>query len=433
MVNTVRRGAAAGLPPQEIMASCLLPAVEHGVGAQASGIQRKKAPPAAELTGPAGEPTSRQASLRVVAITRGVGRPGCLTTDERWSWWRETLGSPRYCCAPMVLQSELAFRMLVRRHGSTLCYTPMLPAQAFLSLPTAGEPVAPATGGPATREAYFSTCEADRPLLAQLGGSEPAQMLAAALLVQHRVDGVDINFGCPQACARNGGYGAFLLEQPERARAIVDALVGGLSVPVTAKIRILPKLEETIAFAQMLEDAGVAAVAVHGRRREQRHHEGQADTEAIAAVKAALRIPVISNGNVATQADAEAMLAATGADCVMSAKALLANPRLFGGSACGGTGHAELPSAHERAGMALEYLECCRGYPDGVLPRMISEHLVEILRPDLERPFNAQESKEIRAHRKTTRLAQFVSLVRRVQANGSYERTRAMSARAGKA
>ena len=361
----------------------------------------------------------------------------------------------------MVLQSEMAFRMLVRRHSCTLCYTPMLPAKAFISLPLNGPAIAD-TGGPATQSAYFTTCKADRPLLAQLGGSEPAEMLAAALLIQDRVDGIDVNFGCPQACAATGNYGAFLLDQPDKARAIVETLVAGLKVPVTAKIRIFPELADTIAFAKMLEDAGCAAVAVHGRRREQRHHEGPADWGAIGAVKSALRIPVIANGNIRVKADADRCIRETGVDCVMSAKALLINPRLFGesptdradigrgvvggdgdGGGCDGAvsaGGAKAggesttsdpaqsasseptgrPPRTARAEMALEYLECCKQWPDGALPRMMSDHLAELLEPDLGERFNAEEKKEVKAHRTTTRPAQFASLVRRIQAHGAF-------------
>ena len=199
------------------------------------------------------------------------------------------------------------------------------------------------------------------------------------------------------------------------------------------------QVERTVAFAKMLEAAGVAALAVHGRRREQRMHQGTVDYDSIAAVKAALSIPVIANGNVRSKADADAVLASTGVDCVMSATALLANPRLF---SCmhapeapgGGCMHAEPqqpsllirqpalqpkgPTLEERAQMALEYLECCKAYPSGALPRMISDHLREILRPDLNLPFNVEERNEIEAHRKTTLPIQFASLVRRVHAHG---------------
>ena len=118
-----------------------------------------------------------------------------LTISERNKWWRDTLGSPRYVCAPMVLQSELAFRMLSRRHGTQLCYAPMLPAAAFLACPADGaEPEHPLTGGPNTKASWFTTHpQHDRPLIAQIGGSDASEVLATALWLQERCDAVDLN------------------------------------------------------------------------------------------------------------------------------------------------------------------------------------------------------------------------------------------------
>jgi len=158
-------------------------------------------------------------------------------------------------------------------------------------------------------------------------------------------------------------------------------------------------VEDTVAFALMLQEAGAAAVAVHGRRREQRHHEGPADWEQIGAVRRALDIAVIANGNVRTRADAERALAATGCAAVMSATALLANPRLFaapfslrggdgdggGGGGDGGGGEAAaaaprrwregVPTPLCRLEMALEYLLVAEEHPEGALPRVLSEHV----------------------------------------------------------
>ena len=100
-----------------------------------------------------------------------------LTIDERWRWWRDTLGSPRYVLAPMVLQSELSFRMLVRRHGVSLCYAPMIPVRAFLESPAVGISEDSSTGAPATQAAWFTTHQDDRPTIVQLGGSDPDEML----------------------------------------------------------------------------------------------------------------------------------------------------------------------------------------------------------------------------------------------------------------
>ena len=107
---------------------------------------------------------------------------GVETTNERaWRWWRDTLGSPKYICAPMVLQSELAFRMLVRRHGIGCCYTPMIPAESFcenggmIQDKEADGYIGVGTGIDGGDVPYLTTCDADRPLIAQLAerGSRP--------------------------------------------------------------------------------------------------------------------------------------------------------------------------------------------------------------------------------------------------------------------
>jgi len=336
-----------------------------------------------------------------------------LSVEECWHWWQHTLKSPRYVCAPMVLQSELAFRMLIRKHGVDLCYTPMLPVKAFLSCPPDGDEgdVDEETGGPATQADFFSTCAQDRPLIVQFGGNNAEELLTAALLVQDHVDAVDINFGCPQRCARLGGYGAFLMDDPKKVRRLVMKLVDSLKVPVTAKMRILPEISDTVAFALRLQEAGVAAVGVHGRLRTQRHHEGLADWNAIAAVKAALSIPVIANGNILTAFDADRCMESTGADAVMSATTLLINPRLF----------AKGDSLHEtfegRVLLALEYLNQCKQHPDGVLPRMISDHLLAILRPDLDVPEAVDFKTMFKAFRRLTQVWEYEQLVHHLAGN----------------
>ena len=112
-----------------------------------------------------------------------------LTLEQRQHWWRESLGAPRFVMAPMVLQGELAYRLLARQHGCELCYSPMLPASAFLASAVATDPENPDTGGPATQDAWFTSLAGrlDRPLLVQLGGSELDELVAAARLVQHRL------------------------------------------------------------------------------------------------------------------------------------------------------------------------------------------------------------------------------------------------------
>jgi tRNA-dihydrouridine synthase len=331
--------------------------------------------------------------------------------------------------APMVEQSELPFRMLVRKHACRLCYTPMITADRYLA------------AGEEERLAMFSSAEGDRPLIAQFCATNREDFVAACKLVESQVDGVDLNLGCPQRRAEIDGFGAFLMDSPEVVRGMVEAASAALSVPVCCKIRILPTVEATVKFALMLEQSGCKLLVVHGRPRTQQAHRGPADWEAIAAVKRAVRIPIIANGNVHTREDARACLRCSGADGVMSATGLLANPAMFaeeeqppavedssavppaapeaaqpgyngdnagdgdgdgggGGGGGGGDSHgegqgvvarpaSELDPALARALLcAVEYLQLCQQYPpitEGCAPEAVmAAHLNEmLLRPHL--------------------------------------------------
>merc|ERR1712224_835432 len=130
-------------------------------------------------------------------------------------WWR-SIGSPRFICAPMVNGSSLAFRMLVRRYGVDLAFSPMIDAAAWNSATDRSKKdhflwSAPAVG--------------DCPLVAQLAGNNPALVARAARDVAPDCDAIDLNCGCPQACAQFGGYGAFLLSEPDTILNIVREAV----------------------------------------------------------------------------------------------------------------------------------------------------------------------------------------------------------------
>ena len=169
----------------------------------------------------------------------------------------ESMGSPRYHVAPMVDQSELAFRELCRRYGATLGYTPMIHARLFVE-------------SPKYRREVFSTSSSDRPLLAQFCANDPDVLLEAATMIAPYCDGVDINFGCPQRIAKRGNYGAYLMDDWKTVEALIRKLDEELPVPVTAKIRVYDDLETTLKYAKMVEAAGAQIVAVHGRTREQK-------------------------------------------------------------------------------------------------------------------------------------------------------------------
>ncbi|XP_032364879.1 tRNA-dihydrouridine(20) synthase [NAD(P)+]-like, partial [Etheostoma spectabile] len=142
----------------------------------------------------------------------------------------------------------------------------------------------------------FRTCERERDrVVLQMGTADPDRALAVARLVEKDVAAIDVNMGCPKEYSTKGGMGAALLSDPDKIEAILRKLVAGVSIPVTCKIRILPSLEETLSLVRRIERTGVAAVAVHGRLKEERpRHPLHCDY--IQAVARAVSIPVIANG-----------------------------------------------------------------------------------------------------------------------------------------
>lgn len=172
----------------------------------------------------------------------------------------------------MVVLSERAFRVLCRRHGVGLCFAPMATEQRVLNddCPYTDELLVP--------------CEADQPLVGQVAGADPQRVLAAAQRMASggNLCGVDLNLGCPQACARDANYGVFLAQRdPDTAVAIVRVLAAELGLPVSAKMRVIGGVENTVRFAQRLEEAGASLLTLHGRKPEQRDHSGPSDFDAV--------------------------------------------------------------------------------------------------------------------------------------------------------
>ena len=309
-----------------------------------------------------------------------------------WQFFRDTLQGAKYHVAPMVDQSELAFRQLCRRYGATCAYTPMLHARRvewqWPGTPCRNPPSTAHLPGrlfvenEAYREEHFTTCAQDRPLLVQFCANEPDTLLAAAKLVEGRCDGVDINFGCPQRIARRGNYGACLMDDLQRVEALVSKLAQNLSVPVTCKIRIFPDLERTVQYARMIEAAGCSLLAVHGRTRDQKDSsKHRADWAAIAAVRAALRIPVLANGDVRDLNEAHACMEATGCVGVLSAEPLLRNPALFDATAPPDAATAsEWRPAEWPAALAVEYCDAAAAHSPTPL-RMVRGHVHKLLGP----------------------------------------------------
>jgi len=235
-----------------------------------------------------------------------------------FEFWNR-LGAPRFVVSPMVDQSELAFRILTRRYGAELAYTPMLHSRLMFE-------------DPKYSAEHFQTCGGeDRPLVAQLCGDDPQTVLRAAKILETQVDAVDLNCGCPQGIARRGHYGAYLLRERDLICEIIQTLHNNLSVPATCKIRkVSNELQDTMNLCYSLEASGCSVICLHGRTKEQKSQQtGECDWETIGIVKKRLRIPVIANGGIETREEAIRCLEVTGADAVMSAEAILENPALF--------------------------------------------------------------------------------------------------------
>ncbi|KAI1376833.1 FMN-linked oxidoreductase [Hypoxylon crocopeplum] len=269
----------------------------------------------------------------------------------------ESIGSPKFVLAPMVDQSEFAWRMLTRsfltpaENARLLAYTPMFHARLFeemakyreshfeaTRLPTS----LPTTIAPASEDAEQSSQPVpfldgnpafDRPLFVQFCANEPEHLLGAAKLAAPYCDAIDLNLGCPQGIARRGHYGAFLQEDQALVYKLINTLHKNLPIPVTAKIRILETKEDTLAYAKNVLAAGASIITVHGRRRDQKGHlTGVADWEYLRYLRENLpkETVIFANGNILQHGDLERCLEATGADAVMSAEGNLSDPGVFG-------------------------------------------------------------------------------------------------------
>ncbi|KAJ4360370.1 tRNA dihydrouridine synthase [Didymosphaeria variabile] len=264
----------------------------------------------------------------------------------------ESIGSPKLVLAPMVEQSEFAWRMLSRsfllasEQSNLLAYTPMFHSKMFLEGPkyrdSHFQPLKSAIPSPPDTYHISQLPESerhldgnpafDRPLTVQFCSNDPNDLLNAAKHVAPFCDAVDLNLGCPQGIARRGNYGAFLQESPELIAKMIKRLDEELDVPVTAKFRILETKEKTLEYAKMILEAGATILTVHGRRREQKgHNTGLADWKIIRYLREHLpkETVIFANGNILQHEDIAKCLEATGADGVMAAEGNLYDPTIF--------------------------------------------------------------------------------------------------------
>lgn len=220
--------------------------------------------------------------------------------------------------APMAGVSDIAYRLLAKEHGASMVCTEMVSA---MGIKYKNE-----------RTHELLRMEAvEHPVSMQIFGSNPeAIALGAKVVADAGADIVDINMGCPVKKVVSSGDGSALMKSPDLAARVAEAAVKAVDVPVTVKMRIGWDDDHinVVDFAKRIESTGVAAVAVHGRTREQMYM-GRADWSYIKAVKDSLSIPVIGNGDVWTPEDALRMMQETGCDAVMIGRGAQGNPWIF--------------------------------------------------------------------------------------------------------
>jgi tRNA-dihydrouridine synthase B len=239
-----------------------------------------------------------------------------VQVDLRSSWWIRDVEIPtRLVLAPMAGVSVQAFRRQGRRYGAGLVCSEMVSCAGLHH-------------GNERTLGYLRISADERPLAVQIFGSEPEVMAEAARMVENAgADLVDINFGCPVKKVTKTGAGATLLEDPARACAVVEAVAGAVSVPVTVKMRrgLEHGSRACLALGPQLVEAGAASLTLHPRSARQMY-TGEADHALTAELAELVDVPVIASGDVTSRARAQAILATTGAAAVMVGRAAQGNP-----------------------------------------------------------------------------------------------------------
>jgi tRNA-dihydrouridine synthase B len=223
-----------------------------------------------------------------------------------------------FILAPLAGYTDLPFRLLCRKYGASLCYTEMISCHGLVY-------------NKKKTMQMTQTVPEERPVALQLFGADPVMMGEAAAIVSDlNVDIIDINMGCPVKKVVKKGAGAALMKNSSLAAEIIRQVCRKTSLPVTVKIRTGWNHETITApeFAQMAEDCGASAIAVHGRTWNQ-GFGGEVDWSTIERVKKGVSIPIIGNGDITTYPEGLARLEMSGCDGVMIGRGALGNPWVF--------------------------------------------------------------------------------------------------------
>ena len=270
------------------------------------------------------------------------------------------------CLGPMAGVSDLPFRRLCKEIGASLLVTEMVSAKAIYFKNKNTEPL-------------MKIDKDEHPVALQLFGSDPDIIALMAAQIENRdFDIFDFNMGCPVPKIVNNGEGSALMKNPKLVEEILSKLVKSVKKPVTLKIRkgFNEDNINAVEIAKIAEASGVSAIAVHARTREQ-YYSGKADWSIIKAVKSAVNIPVIGNGDVTDGKSAEEMYEYTGCDGIMIARAARGNPWIFREIRdyfCSKT--VEKPAKDEVIDMILKHCRLQMEYDDEIMAvRKMRKHV----------------------------------------------------------
>ena len=266
--------------------------------------------------------------------------------------------------APMAGVTDMTFRRICVRNGAEYTVSEMVSAKALCYEQKTKKSDLSLSQSAALASVYSE----DLPMAVQIFGHEPEFMAEAAKMLESgeykgcrsnvTPTAIDINMGCPVKKITSNGEGSALMKSPEVAGKIAKAVCDAVKLPVTAKIRAGwdEKNVNAVEIAKILEDAGVSAICVHARTRNQFYSPG-VDLDVIASVKNAVSVPVIGNGDVYTVEDAKKMIAYTACDGIMIGRGAMGNPWLFGEIIAEFDGlEYTRPTYEERIELALQQL-----------------------------------------------------------------------------
>jgi len=278
----------------------------------------------------------------------------------------------KFVLGPMAAYTDIAYRLLCRKHGAAMCFTEFANANAIVRN---GE------------ESWLlmKTCKEEMPVGIQIFGSDELVIAEAAKMISGRVASgslfascIDLNFGCPAGSVIRAGAGSALLRKPEKMVAIVSACCKASGLPITAKIRAGWSNGKGVEIAKLLEKAGAAGITVHWRTATE-GRKRSSSWEVVGEVKRAVGIPVIGNGGANTPERAVKFLRETGCDAVMISSAALGNPQIFERSNALLDGKGMPPENwEEKLASFKTYVSLAEKY--GVLtPKRLRAHAIEFL------------------------------------------------------